>query len=320
MNKIIFWLNNSRLFSLPMTLMSWLIIFVYSLKEGGSIINGVLALIGISFAHLATNLFDDYVDYRALSKSEEFINSTVKTKCAYIKSGEATLNELLLVVATYCVIASVIGLYLLIDCGIGVFWLALIGGLIVLSYAKLSSNGLSEFAVGTAFGPLLFEGVYYVMTGGFSVEVFLISLAVSAFTVILLYVHTFLDYDGDVISHKKTLCIKIGERFGKIWALNMYLIIATFGYVMLFVMAVLNNEYIYLVPYLTIPFAIFLYISLKRHIVDKNYVPKIRWWNYPLDNWGEIEANGTAPFYFNLFSARNLAMWFQLLTCIAVIL
>ena len=78
LNKILFWLNNARLFSLPMTLMSWIIIFTYSLKEGGNVINGILALIGIAFAHLATNLFDYYIYYKTLSTNKDFMENTVK--------------------------------------------------------------------------------------------------------------------------------------------------------------------------------------------------------------------------------------------------
>lgn len=304
-----------------MTLMSWMVVFAYALKEGGSILNGILALVGISFAHLATNLFDDYVDYKKLSTSQEFMDSTDnKLKCVYIKSGEATLKELLLVVCIYCGIASLIGLYLLIHCGSGVLWLGLIGAIIVLSYAKMSSVGLSEIAVGTAFGPLLFEGVYYVMTGQFSLSLLILSIAVVIFTTILLYVHTFLDYDGDIVSHKKTLCCRIGEKFGKLWALNFFLILAITSYLSILAFAIIKHNLFYLITYLTIPQVTMLYFSLRKYIENKTYTPQIKWWHYPLDNWNEISQTQTAGFYFNLFCARNVAMYFQLLAFVAVIL
>ena len=204
--NICFWLKNSRLFSLPMTLLSWLVIFVYSLKLGGNVLNGVLALVGISFAHLATNLFDDYVDYKNLPENSQ------KCKCAYIKDGSVTINDVLKVVVVYLVIASGIGFVLFFRCGFPVIILAMIGGIIALIYAKLSQGGLSELAVGTAFGPLLFEGVYFVMTGRFSWTVFVMSIAVVMFTIGLMYVHTLLDFEGDMCAHKKTLVCRIGNK------------------------------------------------------------------------------------------------------------
>ncbi|UKI40884.1 MAG: hypothetical protein L6V95_12345 [Candidatus Melainabacteria bacterium] len=63
--RFLFWFKASRGYSLPMSVISWLIIFVYALKfSNGNIIYGILALIGIAFAHLGTNLFDDYIDFK----------------------------------------------------------------------------------------------------------------------------------------------------------------------------------------------------------------------------------------------------------------
>ena len=109
--RFLFWLNNSRLFSLPMTVMSWLIVFLYSLKSGGNIFNGILALIGIAFAHLATNLFDDYVDYKTEISKPAKTQISGKSKCEYLKTGKATVSELLKVIVIYCSIALIIGLW-----------------------------------------------------------------------------------------------------------------------------------------------------------------------------------------------------------------
>ena len=141
-DKILFWLKNSRIFSLPMTVLSWLVVFVYAIKHDGNIFNGIIALIGIACAHLATNLFDDYVDYKSLPENSQ------KCKCAYIKEGKATLRNVLQVVMIYFSIAILCGGILFLRCGIPVIGLAIIGGIIALIYAKLSQRGLSEIAVG----------------------------------------------------------------------------------------------------------------------------------------------------------------------------
>ena len=94
-DKILFWLKNSRIFSLPMTVLSWLVVFAYAIKHDGNIFNGIIALIGIACAHLATNLFDDYVDYKSLPENSQ------KCKCAYIKEGKATLRNVLHFVIIY---------------------------------------------------------------------------------------------------------------------------------------------------------------------------------------------------------------------------
>ena len=317
LNKILFWLNNARLFSLPMTLMSWIIIFTYSLKEGGNFINGILALIGIAFAHLATNLFDDYIDYKTLSTNKEFMENTVKSKCSYIKDGKVTPNDLLKVVMFFCGISFLIGVILTIRCGWEIVGLAIIGGIITLSYAKLSSNGLSELAVGTAFGPLLFEGVYFVMTGRFSIEVFILSIAVVVFTIGLLYVHNLLDFDGDMCAHKKTLCCRIGNKNK---ALNLLILLYGLGYVMCFVLCFIGRNIFYLLPTITVPLAIMLFVLVKMYNNNSQSLPAIKWWYYPLDNWDKVKQEGTESFYLRLYQARNLMVWFSVLMLIAILL
>ena len=283
--KILFWLENSRIFSLPMTLLSWLVIFVYSFKEGGNILNGIVALIGITFAHLATNLFDDYIDYKKLTENSQ------KCKCAYIKEGKATLKDVLNVVLIYCTFACLAGFFLFIRCGLPVIALAFIGGIITLIYAKLSQNGLSELAVGIAFGPLLFEGVYFVMCGGFSFVVLILSLAVVMFTVGLLYVHTILDFEGDMCAHKKTLVCRIGNKSK---ALKGIFVVYGLGYFFTAILAFMLKNYFILVTFLLFPFVFDIYRSLQSFVC----------------------GGDTKEFYYRLLKPRNLMVYYSLLICI----
>ena len=313
--RVLFWLGNSRLFSLPMTIMSWLVVFIYALKDGGNILNGILALIGIAFAHLATNLFDDYVDYRTLSKETAFKENNEKSKCSYIKEGKATLNELLKVVIIYCSIAFIIGIILTFRSGLGVVLLALIGGCIVLTYAKLSSNGFSELAVGTAFGPLLFEGTYYVMCKKFSPEVFILSIAVVVFTVGLVYMNNVLDYEKDIECGKKSLCCRLGDT--NLIATGL-VVLYSVGYLMCFVLMFWFKNIFYCLPLITVILVYQLYNSVKTFYADKNNIPEIKWWNFPMGNKTNIIKSGTTPFYFRLYFARNIMIWFSAFIIFAI--
>lgn len=287
--RILFWLKNSRLFSLPMAVFSWCVIFVYSLKSGGNVLNGLIALLGISFGQLATNLFDDYMDYKKLTDNSQ------QCKCAYIKNGDATLNNVLMVVIFYCALALLTGIILTLRAGLPVLGLAAIGGLIVLSYSKFSQIGLSELAVGIAFGPLLFEGVYYVMTQSFSLEVLVLSLSVVMFTIGLLYVHTVLDYECDKNSHKKTLVCRLGtkERAIKgVWA------VYGLGYLFTVILAVLTGKYYILLTFLLLPLVYNMYKSLGT-----------------FTSGGDVKE-----FYFRLLKARNLMVYYSLIVTVCILI
>ena len=85
-------LECSRFFSLPMTILSWLIIYTYSAIDSGNLFYGIIALIGLCFAHLGTNLVDDFFDYKFLIKQvgfnkAEYLKNSQKTKCRYLING-----------------------------------------------------------------------------------------------------------------------------------------------------------------------------------------------------------------------------------------
>ena len=169
----------SRIFSLPMTIQSWLVIFVFSLIDSGNILYGILALLGICFAHLGANIFDDYIDYKSLIKQvnfdkNEYLKNSQKTKCRYIICGKLKETDVLWIAISYFAIATFIGLFLFLKCGMGVVQFAFIGGIIALIYPIASRFCLSEVLIGLAFGPVLFGGVYYVMCGTIVNDIFIL--------------------------------------------------------------------------------------------------------------------------------------------------
>ena len=311
-----FWLNCARVYTLPITVLNWLVAFVFSLKHGGNAVLGILALVGISFAHMAANLLDDYFDYKILLKDEKFLNSAQNCKCWYLKNNLATVEELRRTIIAFLACATVIGAILFLTSGYYVVIFAIIGLVISLTYQKFSLNGIGELAVMISFGPLLYEGTYYVMTGSLSQNLLLLSFACVFFTISILYVHMLMDYDGDECSHKKTLCrfFKTKEK-----ALRFLTFFYLLGFVNIIFLGVLSANLWYLLTLLTLPLIFDLYISLINFNNDKTDLPQTRFWHAPLDNWAKIKETTDAPFYFRFFYVRNITTWFMILTCIAIL-
>lgn len=317
MNKLKFWWNCSRAFALPVTVMSWLSVFVYALISGGNAVFGVLALTGVCFAHLAANIFDDYFDYNILSKDEKYLKSAQICKCKFITDGLVTHKGMLIAGLVCLFIAVCFGALLTFFTGWGVVLIALLASVFVIFYSKFTFIGLGELAVGITYGPLLFEGVYYVMTGSFSLDVLILSLGVSPFVIAFLYTHTILDYDGDLCSHKKTLACSFADKND---ALKILAGFYAEGYVFLAVFAYLTQIYTVLISFLAVPLIFLLYKSLEVYNQDKSLVPEVKWWNHPLGNWAHIEQEGTQSFYLRLYLARNITTYFTVLVCIAFVL
>ena len=310
--NIIFWLNNARLYSLPITVLSWAVIFIYSLKQGGNALLGIIALIGISLVHLATNLTDDYFDYQELCKDEKYINAAKNCKCAYLKNNQATITDLRNVIILFLFIAALTGIYLFFASGPYVALLALIGVIIALTYPLFSSNGLGEIAVITAYGPLLFEGTYYVMTGRFSYVVCILSFACALMTNTILYAHMLMDFDQDECSHKKTLCRALKTKNN---ALNFILVFYILSFILTGYLAITTKNFLYFLTWLTIPQIIDLYKLLKLYNQDKTSMPKIHFWHKPLN----LQNAADAPFFFRFLYSRNIMIIFMILACVAII-
>lgn len=313
----------SRIFSLPMSVFSWLIVFLYSLSNSGNAFYGILALIGICFAHLGTNLTDDLIDYKYLMKSAGFdkktyLQNSQKTKCRYLVSGALTEKQVLFIMSVYFLISTLIGLFLYLKCGTGIIYFAVLGGIIGLLYPFLSRICLSELAVGLTYGPILFGGVYYSMTGSYSNEVFILSIPSMIMTVVLLYIHTVMDYEFDLNEGKKTLSNRFNSQLESLVVLKWMLILAYSAILLLCIFDIADWQVFF--TFLTIPLAADLYQSLKMFAENPESVPEKKWYHFPMENWKTLEKHQEISFMMRMYQSRNLMIYFSLFLTFGIIL
>lgn len=323
LNRIWFWLKAARVHTMPMSFMSWLVVFCYAVKLGGNIYLGILALIGIMSAHLGVNLVDDYFDFKRevgtiKSSDEKKSIKMQKGKCAYLIAGQTSINTVGLVVYVYFGIAALIGLILTILCGWKVLLLAATAAVLCLLYPFLSYCGLSEFAVGMTFAPMLFAGVSYVMLGYIAKSIMLISISTGLLTVGLLHTHALMDYDFDVKDKKKTLCVLTGSKQNANIVLGLmmaiaYINIAVGIYLKIFPVAFAGT-------FITIPLAVSLCYLLELGIKHPEVVPERKPWMGPMENWQDIEKNNAQSFMLKFYISRNIMMFFTLLLCLGILI
>lgn len=315
--KIKFWYVNSRPYSIPITFLSWLVIFCYSLKQGGNIVCGLIALVGISLVHLATNLSDDYFDFRRLKCDINYLNNSKEIKCRYLRNGQATIEDLRNVIILMLCVAAFCGGILFFMSGWQVVIFAFAVLPIAVLYSKLSAIGLGDLSVILAYGPLMFEGVYFVMTKQLSWEVFVLSIACSVFVNSILYAHMLMDYDEDVLSGKTTLCTLSGTKEK---ALRIICVFYITGYISMLLFGYITGNLWYFLTILTLPMVFDLYKLLKSYNIDKTFVPDVKFWYYPLDGWNQAKNTPNAAFLLRFMYTRNISTWFMLLTCFAILL
>ena len=269
LQKIFYWFYVvARGRSIPMSFFNWLVAFCAILKFNNSanLIYGFLALIAIVFAHLGTNLFDDFIDY---------ILEVPKQKCKtqYLENGFTTIKKVLIAAIICFLLASVIGFFFFTKLGLPVLYIAGIAGIIILLYPRLNNYALGEIAVGLCFGLLLFMGLDFAMTASFQKEVILISIPVSLLTSSVVFCHSIMDYNSDKKNNKQTLCVRLG--------MNKSINLLLFSYFIVFILSlyyikieILN---IFALLYIIIlPLGFKLYVNLKKYAKipdDKQFMP-----------------------------------------------
>ena len=323
LSKIITILESSRVFSLPMTVLSWLLVFVYGLMSSGNVFYGLIAFVGLIFVHLATNLIDDFFDYKYLIKQvdfdkKEYLRCSQKTKCRYLINGMLKESQLITTICVYLLIALFCGIFLYFKCGIGVFYYGLIGAIIAVLYPVLSRFCLSEVCVALAYGPALFGGVAYVMLGVYSKEIFILSIPTMLMTVVLLYIHTIMDYEFDTNEGKWTIANRFDSQLDSLILLKILLILAYLSPTLLCIFDILDWQVFFV--YLTLPLAVDLYKSMEEFSCNPEKTPEKKWYHFPMEGLKRFEELGEVGFMIRMFQARNLMIYYSLLLTVAIII
>jgi 1,4-dihydroxy-2-naphthoate octaprenyltransferase len=272
---------------------------------------------------MGANILDDYFDYKSLIKQvnfdkKEYLESTQKTKCRYLVSGVVSEKEFLITAFLYFGLAGLAGLFFFIKCGKPVLYYTAAAGMIVLLYSFMSKIKLSEVAVALAYGPILYGGVYYVMTKTISWEIFVLAIPTMLMTVVLLYIHTVMDYDFDLKEGHLTVANSFNSQLESLVVLKFLLIAAYLAPILLCIFDI--SDWQVLLTFLTIPLAVDLYKSMADYSADTDSVPEKKWFHFPMENMKHIEEIHAESFMIRMYQSRNLMMYFSLLLTLGLCL
>ncbi|NJP37307.1 1,4-dihydroxy-2-naphthoate octaprenyltransferase [Alkalicoccus luteus] len=78
-----------------------------------------------------------------------------------------------------------------------------------------ASPGIAEFLIATTYGVAMTAGTFYIQTGFFTAEIWLLSIPVAALVTNVLLINQFPDAESDSRTDKRTLVVRIGRRQAK---------------------------------------------------------------------------------------------------------
>src|SRR5690606_9147661 len=207
-----------------------------------------------------TNMINDWKDAERDNENAEgirpFTGGSKMIQLGLISRGDMGFFGM----ALSC-LALLIGIFLIVASGWGLVPLVLYGILAGLFYTNESGKfsfinlapGIAEFLIATTFGVMMTMGAFYVQTGYFSLQSFLISLPVAIFISNVLLINQFQDSDADRKSDKNTLVVRLGKRKAK----NVLIAGFILAYLIIGLLPLLDFAPTTLyVAFLSIPFAI----------------------------------------------------------------
>ena len=324
MNTILFWYRNARPTALPQSVIPSILAFCLACSaDGFSWWLGVFAVFGVVFVHLGLNLFDDYFDYR--KKKSDYRDTLVHegfrariSKCAYLTSGQATVEQLLKASIIFCSIGVLLGAIVFYFRGMTILYIALATAVFGFFYSappfRFSYRGFGELIIGLIFGPLNMLGTYYAAVGALDMTIVFISIPVGLLVMNIVYVHSILDFIPDKKIGKQTLAVLLNNTKAML-ILLFFIVFVPFGIISYGILTGYLSPY-YWAIFLSFPLAVSLFYLMIAFVKDPQRKFTPRFWMGPMNQWKRITEVGIDWFMIRWLSARNLLTLFCLIIMI----
>jgi 1,4-dihydroxy-2-naphthoate octaprenyltransferase len=206
---------------------------------------------------IGTNLANDYFDFVRGADTAERQGPTRVTQAGFV-SPTAMKRA---IIAAFG-ITALFGCFLIFHGGIIMAGLVAIAILLGLAYTAgpfpIGYLGLSEFFVVFFFGSLAVAGTYFLQTGSWSSEAWLLGLGPGLLSCAILTVNNLRDVEQDRAAGKKTLVVRLGKWFGK--AEYLMFVLAAMAIPLLFI----DQHPLSLLCWLSLPPAIPLMVTICR--------------------------------------------------------
>ena len=228
-----------------------------------------LTYVGVVFLHASIDLLNDYWDHR-----RGIDNLTTRTK---FSGGTGVLPEKLL---TPKAVYSAGLIFLILGASVGAYFVAVRGITIavILGFAVVAiyfystsivNSGLGEFFVAIK-GAMIVLGTFYVQSPEIEPAALYVGVIVGSLSATVLFVNSFPDFEADRAKGRRTLVILLGKS----QATNIFPIFTIVAYVMIIAGIFLGFTKIYsLISLASLPFAAKSIMSLKNGQCMENLIP-----------------------------------------------
>lgn len=216
------------------------------------------ALLSSFCIQIGTNFVNDAMDFKKGADNEKRLGPVRVTQQKIF-----TFKQVMWMANIFFALAILLGIPLVIQGGWPIVFIGLISVLMGYAYTSgpmpLAYYGLGDLFVIIFFGLVAVGGLFYLLTGTYTKDAFVLGLQVGFLNTILIAINNLRDIHTDREVNKKTLAVRLGVTGTKVWI--VFLIVAPFlmGYHWL------NQQkfWLYIVPTLSLP----LGLSVIKRII-----------------------------------------------------
>jgi 1,4-dihydroxy-2-naphthoate octaprenyltransferase len=164
---------------------------------------------------IATNFINDAIDFHKGADTATRIGPTRATQ-----AGLLTKKQIMWMAFALLFLGVLVGIPLVLHGGLPILIVGLISVFMAYSYTAgpfpLAYLGLGDLFVVIFFGLVSVGGVYYLLTGNYNFNAFILGLQIGFLSTVLIAINNLRDVHQDRLVNKKTLAVRFGIRFVRI--------------------------------------------------------------------------------------------------------
>lgn len=206
---------------------------------------------------IITNYLNEVYDFKKGADTKDRLGPKRQVASGVISAKMMSIVSIILILITFLT-----GLYLVDYAGIEILIVGILSLFFAFAYTggpyPLAYNGLGEIFVFVFFGLVAVCGSYYVQTQNLNLFIVLAAIPAGMLSSNILGVNNIRDIETDKLANKKTLAVKIGKSN----AIKLFEFEIASAYAAIVILSILYNNYILLLPLLTI----FLSIRLIKNV------------------------------------------------------
>ena len=211
----------------------------------------VCALMASFCIQVGTNFVNDAMDFKKGADTETRLGPMRVTQ-----QGHFTFKQVMIFATLFFALSVLFGIPLVIQGGVPILVIGLFS--IAMGYAytsgpiPLAYNGLGDLFVILFFGLIAVGGIFFLLTGTYIVEAFVVGLQIGFLSTVLIAINNLRDMNADKLVNKKTLAVRLGLTGGRIWICFLLFAPILIGYYWM----TTDRRWVYIVPLFAFPLGI----------------------------------------------------------------